>query len=142
MADDLIGHHDDDTAGVADGASASQPWWVYLLRCADGTLYTGCTIDLERRVTQHNLGRGARYTRGRGPVTLVAAQHCTNRGAALRLERWVKRLSPARKLAFMRDALQRRGVGQAAVGAVCPLRTRSTGRSGSPSRCDGLVRTI
>lgn len=46
-------------------------WWVYLLRCGDGTLYTGITDDLDRRLAAHNAGRGAKYTRSRRPVTLV-----------------------------------------------------------------------
>ena len=45
-------------------------WWVYVLECRDGTLYTGCTDDIPRRLAAHNAGRGAKYTRGRGPVTL------------------------------------------------------------------------
>ncbi len=45
-------------------------WWVYVLECRDGTLYTGCTDDIPRRLEAHNAGRGAKYTRGRGPVTM------------------------------------------------------------------------
>ena len=49
-------------------------WWVYLLRCGDGTLYTGITDDLDRRLAAHNAGRGAKYTRSRRPVTLVCGR--------------------------------------------------------------------
>ena len=82
----------------------SPRWWVYLLRCADGTLYTGCTTDLARRLAQHDAGRGARYTRGRGPLTLLGACACADRASALRLERWVKGLTPGRKLALASTA--------------------------------------
>ena len=57
---------------------------VYVVRCRDGTLYTGVTNDLERRVAAHNAGRGARYTRARGPVALVYREPAPNRGAAQR----------------------------------------------------------
>ena len=46
-------------------------WWVYILECRDGTLYTGCTDDIPRRLAMHNAGKGAKYTRGRGPLTLL-----------------------------------------------------------------------
>ena len=51
-------------------------WWVYMLRCQDGTLYTGATCDIPRRLAAHNSGKGAKYTRGRGPVELVYTQAC------------------------------------------------------------------
>lgn len=73
------------------------PWFVYLLQCADRTLYTGVTRDVNRRVGEHNSGRGARYTRGRGPVILRAVSAAMRRGDALRLEAAVKRLPPRRK---------------------------------------------
>lgn len=73
-------------------------WYVYLLRCADGTLYTGVTTDLERRVADHNHGRaGARYTRARRPVSLVWSEAAAGRGAALRREHELRRLSRAGK---------------------------------------------
>ena len=77
-------------------------WWVYVLRCADGTLYTGVATRLLRRLRQHNGDdrRGARYTRGRRPVALHAARRCADRGAAARLEWQVKRLPRARKEAL------------------------------------------
>lgn len=71
---------------------------VYILRCADGTLYTGWTTDLERRLRAHNSGQGAKYTRGRRPVRLVYWEEQPNRSAAQRREAAIRRLSRARKL--------------------------------------------
>lgn len=78
---------------------APPPWYVYLLRCSDGTYYTGMTLNLERRVQEHNDGapRGARYTRGRRPVELVWSARCDDRVAAMREERRIKQLPRARK---------------------------------------------
>ncbi len=72
-------------------------WCVYILRCGDGTLYTGVTNDLPARLAQHQSGKGARYTRGRGPLQVVYAEPCEGRGAALRREAAIKRLSRAMK---------------------------------------------
>jgi putative endonuclease len=74
---------------------------VYMLRCGDGTLYTGATNDLERRLAAHERGRGAAYTRARLPVTLVWSEPAENRGAALRREAALKRLSRAQKLRLL-----------------------------------------
>ncbi|MGC3996221.1 MAG: GIY-YIG nuclease family protein [Anaeromyxobacter sp.] len=74
------------------------PWTVYVLRCGDGTLYTGATNDLAARVKRHAAGRGARYTRSRLPVTLVHAEPARDRSAALRREAALKRLTRAEKL--------------------------------------------
>jgi putative endonuclease len=79
----------------------SAPWWVYVVRCRDGTLYTGIARDLDRRLGQHNAGKGARYTRGRAPVTLLASAGPMPRTDALRLELAVKRQPRARKLAAL-----------------------------------------
>jgi putative endonuclease len=73
-------------------------WYVYILRCGDGTLYTGITTDVARRLAAHNLGRGAKYTRSRLPVALAWVTAVAGRGAASRLEREIKRLSHAQKL--------------------------------------------
>lgn len=72
--------------------------YVYILRCADGTLYTGWTTDLNRRLAAHNAGSGAKYTRSRRPVALLYSEECASRGAALRRESAVKRLTRAQKL--------------------------------------------
>ena len=71
---------------------------VYILQCADGTLYTGWTTDLERRLQAHNSGRGARYTRGRRPLRLVYREEQPTRSAAQRREAAIRRLSRADKL--------------------------------------------
>jgi putative endonuclease len=76
-------------------------WWVYLLVCADGSLYCGISNDVERRLAAHNAGRGARYTRGRGPVRLVWSEPCGDRAAALRREVAIKRLSRTAKQALI-----------------------------------------
>lgn len=74
--------------------------FVYIVRCADGTLYTGWAVDVARRVAAHNRGKGAAYTRMHGPVTLVYAEEVPNRSAALRRERVIKRYRRAQKLAL------------------------------------------
>ncbi len=76
-------------------------YFVYLLCCADGTLYTGCTNDLERRLAAHNAGKGAKYTRSRRPVSLVYWEPLPDKSSALRRERAVKRLTRAQKLALI-----------------------------------------
>lgn len=72
-------------------------WVVYILECRDGTLYTGITDDLDKRLKAHNSGRGAKYTRGRGPVELRYREMCDDHGAALRRELEIKRLSRVQK---------------------------------------------
>jgi pyrroline-5-carboxylate reductase len=71
--------------------------WVYILRCADNTLYTGVAADVEKRLEQHNNGRGAKYTRGRGPVSVVYRQLCPDRPTALRREAAIKKLTRQQK---------------------------------------------
>jgi len=73
---------------------------VYLLRCGDGTLYCGIALDVAARLAQHQEGKGAKYTRGRGPLELVFAEPCASRPEALRRERQIKRLDRARKLSL------------------------------------------
>lgn len=77
-------------------------WWVYVLRCADGSLYTGITTDVARRLAEHNGdgAAGARYTRSRRPVTLAYAEAAASRAEAARREAAIKRLDRARKLAL------------------------------------------
>jgi putative endonuclease len=76
--------------------------FVYILECADGTLYTGWTTDLERRLKAHNAGRGARYTRSRRPVTLVYREEVADRSTALRREAAIRRLRRSAKLELIR----------------------------------------
>lgn len=72
-------------------------WFCYLLRCADDTLYCGITNDLEKRLVAHNAGEGAKYTRGRTPVTLLYRESCADKSAALKREMQIKRLPRAQK---------------------------------------------
>jgi putative endonuclease len=74
---------------------------VYLLRCADGTLYTGWTVDLDRRLAAHAAGKGSRYTRTRLPVELAGAIAMPDRSAAMREEARIKRLTRPQKLALL-----------------------------------------
>ena len=73
-------------------------WHVYMVRCADESLYTGCTNDLVKRVATHNAGKGARYTRSRLPVAVVWSVRVKDRSAALSREAKVKQLTRAQKL--------------------------------------------
>ena len=77
--------------------SSANPWFVYILRCADGSLYTGITNDLTRRCEQHNSGTASRYTRSRLPVTLVYQEEPTTKGKALKRELAIKALSRKKK---------------------------------------------
>ncbi len=79
-------------------------WFVYLARCADGSFYTGIAKDVRARMAAHDAGKGARYTRGRGPLELCATRRCQSKGAALRLELRVKALSRAQKAAIAEPA--------------------------------------
>lgn len=76
-------------------------WWVYILECRDGTLYTGCTDDIPRRLAAHNAGRGAKYTHGRTPVMLRYREEQPDRSAALRREAAIKRLTRTEKQALL-----------------------------------------
>ena len=67
-------------------------WYVYILRCGDGTLYTGVTDDVPRRLAAHRSGKGAKYTRGRGPLELAYQEQVPDKSAALRREYQIKRL--------------------------------------------------
>ncbi|MDX1735198.1 MAG: GIY-YIG nuclease family protein [Halioglobus sp.] len=82
----------------------STAWHVYLLRCADGTLYTGVATDVTRRLRQHNgeLAGGPRYTRGRRPVELLWSESAADRSAAQQREAGIKNLSRRQKLALAR----------------------------------------
>ena len=75
-------------------------YWVYILRCADGTLYTGTAADIDKRAAVHNSGKGAKYTRSRLPVEVLYRESCPDKGAALRREYAIKQLSRQDKLAL------------------------------------------
>lgn len=76
-------------------------WYVYLARCADGTLYCGIARDVALRISAHDAGTGARYTRGRGPLRVVLVRRCRDKGRALRLEYSIKQLTRAQKEALV-----------------------------------------
>ncbi|MBK7294433.1 MAG: GIY-YIG nuclease family protein [Holophagaceae bacterium] len=75
-------------------------WSVYLLQCGDGTLYCGIALDVAARLVQHQTGKGAKYTRGRGPLALVYREACGTKTEALRRERAIKRMPRAKKAAL------------------------------------------
>ncbi|MDP1829613.1 MAG: GIY-YIG nuclease family protein [Archangium sp.] len=79
-------------------------WHVYMVRCVDDSLYTGCTNDLARRVAAHNAGKGARYTRSRRPVKVVWSVRVKDKSAALSREAKLKQLSRAEKLLLVQRA--------------------------------------
>lgn len=72
-------------------------WYLYILRCRDDTLYTGITTDVEKRLEAHRCGKGAKYTRGRGPLELVYREACGNHSDALKREYQIKQLSRQEK---------------------------------------------
>lgn len=76
----------------------NKEWKLYILECKDGSLYTGVTDDLPRRLTAHRAGKGAKYTRGRSPLILRYTECCGDRSAALRREIQVKNLTRQQKL--------------------------------------------
>ena len=85
-------------------------YYVYLLRCADGTLYTGFTNDLARRLAAHNAGRGAKYTRSRLPVELVYWESFSNKSSALRREYAIKQLPRRQKLTLIQSSVPSRQI--------------------------------
>jgi putative endonuclease len=76
-------------------------WYVYVARCADGTLYCGIARDVAERIAAHDAGTGARYTRGRGPLRVMLVRRCRDKGRALRLEYSIKQLTRAEKEALV-----------------------------------------
>ena len=81
-------------------------WYCYIMRCADDTLYTGITNDLEKRLTAHNEGTAAKYTRARGPVELVLVENCADRSAASKREMTIKNLNREEKLALIQSSMR------------------------------------
>ena len=79
-------------------------WKLYILRCADGTLYTGITTDVDKRFRAHSSGKGAKYTRGRGPLALVYREACGDHSAALKREWEIKALTREEKERLIKDA--------------------------------------
>lgn len=95
--------------------SRADPWFVYVARCADGSIYTGIARDVAARIAQHDAGKGARYTRGRGPLAVRAVRKCPSKGDALRLELAVKTLPRERKVALTNARLAAFARGRARV---------------------------
>jgi len=81
-------------------------YYVYILRCGDGTLYTGWTNDLDARLTAHRQGKGAKYTRGRGPLEVVYIEELTSKRDAMKREYQIKRFTRAQKERLLNDYLR------------------------------------
>ena len=79
-------------------SESEERWIVYMLQCADLSLYTGITTDLDGRLVKHMNGTGAKYTRGRGPYEVILTEHHPTKSAALKREAEIKRLNKAQKL--------------------------------------------
>lgn len=79
------------------GSRGSEPWYIYLLECCDGSIYTGITADLQRRYGEHSRGEGARYTRSFPPTRMLAAWRCADRSQASRAEHRLRSLSSSDK---------------------------------------------
>jgi putative endonuclease len=77
-------------------------WLVYILLCGDNTLYTGVTVDIEKRISAHNKGNGAKYTRARLPVSLVWSENAESEGSAKRREAEIKKLTRRQKLKLIK----------------------------------------
>ena len=80
-------------------------WFVYMLECKDGSLYTGITDNVARRLAVHRSGKGAKYTRGRGPLILRYAERCAGMSEALQRENAIKKLTKAEKIKLWQSAL-------------------------------------
>ena len=78
-------------------------WFVYIIECADGSLYTGVAKDVGKRTQEHNDGKGAKYTRGRTPVTLVYREQCDDQSLAVKRELAIKRMSRVEKRRLIED---------------------------------------
>lgn len=86
----------------------SKTHWVYIVECSDGSLYTGYTTDIQRRVKTHNEGRGAKYTRPRLPVRLVYSERFSDVSSAMSREYEIKQLTRKQKLALINENVPRR----------------------------------
>jgi predicted GIY-YIG superfamily endonuclease len=87
-------------------AKSTTKWWVYILQCADGNLYTGITTDVERRLRQHNTGTASKYTRSRRPVEMVYRRSLPNQSKALQREAAIKSLARSAKVKLIEEQLQ------------------------------------
>ncbi len=82
--------------------SVSENWVVYIILCSDGTLYTGITNNLEKRLLAHSLGTGAKYTRGRGPFEVLYQENVSNKNNALSRESQIKKFTKIKKYSLIR----------------------------------------
>jgi len=112
------------TRKAARKPAAKCPWFLYVAECSDGTLYVGIAKSVEARIACHNSGRGAKYTRTRGPVRPVYSEKLADVGAALRREREIKRWSRPKKISELGLANPPR-----LTPKPVPSRKRSTGRA-------------
>lgn len=112
---------------MANGKRAR--WFVYLARCSDGSLYCGVARDVAQRIAQHDAGKGARYTRGRGPLETIAVRACATHGNALRLELAVKRLPRPQK-----EALADAAVFRALARSLTQVTRRRSGQRSAQQR--------
>jgi len=85
-------------------------WWVYIVECKDSSYYCGVAVNVHRRIISHNEGRGAKYTKGRGPVSLILAVQCESRSVAQRVEAAVKKVPKRKKVDFLRQKSEGRRV--------------------------------
>jgi putative endonuclease len=85
-------------------------WFVYIVECSDGSLYTGSTKDVERRVKEHSAGKGARYTRARRPVTLILSFQAEDKSTAFKEEYRIKQMSRQKKLEFIETFQHAQGI--------------------------------
>ncbi len=83
-----------------DSVRSQKSWFLYVLECKDGSLYTGITVDVEKRFAAHQNGKGARYTRSRPPLRILAVTLHEDRSSASRAEHAVKKLTPEKKRIF------------------------------------------
>lgn len=84
-------------------------WYLYMLRCGDGTLYTGITTDVNKRLEAHRTGKGAKYTKGRGPLQLAYAELCGSHSDALKRELAVKKLTRQEKERLIKSVCETAG---------------------------------
>ncbi len=88
-----------------EGTTHMSPWFVYILECRDGSLYTGIAINVDERVKKHNCGQGAKYTSGRGPVKLAFSERFGTHKDAARREAEIKKWNRKEKLQFIQEQI-------------------------------------
>lgn len=113
---------------------AAEVWFVYVARCADGTLYVGIARDVAARIAQHDAGKGARYTRGRGPLVVLATRRCREKGTALRLELAMKALPRSEKDAVVASPHELERLARRVVRRARRARAKATSRGRARAR--------